>query len=99
MLRRTVAALVACLMAAAVVRTQDAGKLDYTTLGKIRDEGLNRSQALDHVSWLSDVYGPRLQGSPAMRQAAEWVEKRLTGWGLANVHEEKWPFGKGWALL
>jgi carboxypeptidase Q len=99
MVRRTVAALVACLMAAAVVRTQDAGKLDYTTLGKIRDEGLNRSQALDHVSWLSDVYGPRLQGSPAMRQAAEWVEKRLTGWGLANVHQEKWPFGRGWALL
>ncbi|HEX2452729.1 MAG TPA: M20/M25/M40 family metallo-hydrolase [Vicinamibacterales bacterium] len=99
MVRRTVAAIVACLIAAAVVHTQDAGKLDYTTLGKIRDEGLNRSQALDHVSWLSDVYGPRLQGSPAMRQAAEWVEKRLTAWGLANVHQEKWPFGKGWALL
>ena len=42
---------------------------------KIRDEGLNRSQALDHVSWLADVYGPRLQGSPAMRQAAEWVDE------------------------
>jgi len=99
MARRSIAVLVACLVAAAVVHTQDAGRLDYAMLGKIRDEGLNRSQALDHVSWLADVYGPRLQGSPAMKQAAEWVEKKLTGWGLAGVHEEKWPFGKGWALL
>jgi hypothetical protein len=98
MVRKSVAVFVACVVAAVVVHTQQAGGLDYAMLGKIRDEGLNRSQALDHVSWLADVYGPRLQGSPAMRQAAEWVEKKLTGWGLANVHEETWPFGKGWAL-
>src|SRR5947209_20429901 len=88
-----------CVMAAAAVHTQEAGRLDYTMLGRIRDEGLNRSQALDHVSWLADVYGPRLQGSPAMRQAADWVEKKLGGWGFANVHQEKWPFGKGSALM
>src|SRR5437899_8103572 len=88
-----------CVMAAAAVHTQEAGRLDYTMLGRIRDEGLNRSEALDHVSWLADVYGPRLQGSPAMRQAGEWVEKKLASWGLVKVHQEKWPFGKGWALL
>src|SRR5947207_2476515 len=97
MARRSVALLVACLLAAVVVHTQEAGKLDYAMFGKIRDEGLNHSQALDHVSWLADVYGPRLQGSPAMRQAAEWVEKKLGAWGLVNAHEEKWPFGRGWA--
>jgi carboxypeptidase Q len=99
MSRVSIALVLAGLTAATVVHTQEAGRLDYTMLGKIRDEALNRSQALDHVSWLADVYGPRLQGSPAMRQAAEWVEKKLTSWGLANVHEEKWPFGNGWALL
>jgi len=61
----------ACCLAVAVVHPQErtGGRLDYAMLSKIRDEGLNRSQALDHVSWLADVYGPRLQGSPAMRQA------------------------------
>ena len=33
-----------------------------------------------------------------MRQAADWVMKKLTGWGMSGVHQEKWPFGKGWAL-
>ena len=88
------------LLAAAVVRGQTAsGGVDYSIYSKIRDEGLNRSQVMDHVSWLADGYGPRLQGSPAMRQAADWVAKTLTGWGLANVHQEPFPFGKGWGLV
>ena len=97
-MRRTVIAIALCLATAvAAVHTQDT--LDYAMFSKIRDEGLNRSQALDHVIWLADVYGPRLQGSPAMRQAADWVAKTVGAWGLANVHQEKWPFGKGWSLV
>ena len=53
---------------------------------------------MDHLGWLSDVYGPRLTGSPAIKQASEWVQKRFKEWGLANIHEEPWPFGKGWSL-
>ena len=97
MRRPLIAIVVCCVAAAAVVHTQE--KLDYAMFSKIRDEGLNRSQALDHVSWLADVYGPRLQGSPAMRQAAEWVAKTVGAWGLVNVHQEKFPFGKGWSLV
>jgi hypothetical protein len=74
-------------------------KLDYATIGRIRDEGLNRSQVMDHVSWLSDVYGPRLTGSPAIMQASEWVIKKVTEWGLTNAHREPWKFGKGWSLV
>ena len=95
--RTLIAIALSVVTAATVVHTQD--KLDYAMFSKIRDEGLNRSQALDHVSWLADVYGPRLQGSPAMRQAAEWVAKTVGAWGMANVHQEKWPFGKGWSLV
>ncbi|HZS08140.1 MAG TPA: M20/M25/M40 family metallo-hydrolase [Blastocatellia bacterium] len=73
-------------------------QLDYAMLAKIREEGLNRSQVMDHVSWLSDVYGPRLTGSPTIRQASEWAQKKFREWGLANIHEEAWPFGKGWSL-
>ena len=39
-------------------------RLDDETIGRIRDEGLNRSQVMDHISWLADVYGPRLTGTP-----------------------------------
>ncbi|MBO0799949.1 MAG: hypothetical protein J2P31_14105, partial [Blastocatellia bacterium] len=73
-------------------------KLDYAMIARIKEEGLNRSQVMDHISWLSDVYGPRLTGSPAIKQASEWAQKRFKEWGLVNVHEESWPFGKGWSL-
>src|SRR5206468_12237283 len=102
LMRRVFIAVFLCCIAgtAVVVNTQEsAGGIDYAMLSRIRDEGLNRSQALDHVSWLADVYGPRLQGSPALRQAAESVEKKFGAWGRVNVHQEKWPFGRGWARV
>jgi len=73
--------------------------LDYATIAQIRDEGLNRSQVMDHISWLSDVYGPRLTGSPAILQASDWAIRKFNDWGLVNAHRETWPFGKGWALV
>src|SRR5262249_25953871 len=73
-------------------------KLDYAMIAKIREEGLNRSQVMDHISWLSDVYGPRLTGSPTIKQASDWAQNRFKEWGLSNIHEEQWPFGKGWSL-
>ncbi|MBL8203099.1 MAG: M20/M25/M40 family metallo-hydrolase [Blastocatellia bacterium] len=72
--------------------------LDYAMLAKIREEGLQRSQVMDHISWLSDVYGPRLTGSPAIKQASQWAQKKFKEWGLANIHEEEFAFGKGWSL-
>lgn len=76
----------------------NAEQLDYPMLARIRDEGLQRSQVMEHISWLSDVYGPRLTGSPAIKQASQWAQKKFKEWGLANIHEEEWPFGKGWSL-
>jgi hypothetical protein len=73
-------------------------KLDYATIGKIRDEGLNRSQVMDHIGWLADVYGPRLTGGPGIMQAGDWALKKFAEWGLANPHRETFPFGRGWSL-
>jgi carboxypeptidase Q len=94
-------AILISLLAASIVPFVGAQgeKLDFPMLGRIRDEGLSRSQVMDHVSWLSDVYGPRLTGSPAIQQASDWAMKKFTEWGLANVHQERWPFGKGWSLV
>ena len=96
-MRRTI--LVAALAVSALPILAQSEKLDFQMLGRIRDEGLSRSQVMDHVSWLSDVYGPRLTGSPAIQQASEWAMQRFREWGLANVHQERWAFGKGWSLV
>src|SRR5690349_23591010 len=91
--------LVAALAASALPIFAQTEKLDFAMLGRIRDEGLSRSQVMDHISWLSDVYGPRLTGSPAIQQASEWAMKKFGEWGLVNPHQERWAFGKGWSLV
>lgn len=91
--------LLAAVAVAVPIAQQPTEKLDYATIAQIRDEGLNRSQVMDHISWLSDVYGPRLTGGPAIMQASDWAIKKFTEWGLANPHRETWPLGKGWSLV
>jgi carboxypeptidase Q len=97
-MKRLILASMLAAGAASLVGAQSE-KLDYAMLGRIRDEGLSRSQVMDHISWLSDVYGPRLTGSPGLQQASEWAMKKFTEWGLANAHQERWIFGKGWSLV
>jgi carboxypeptidase Q len=65
----------------------------------LRQEGLDHSQVMDHLSSICDVYGPRLTGSQNLHRAQEWAVKTFTEWGLANAHLEDWgPFGRGWRL-
>jgi carboxypeptidase Q len=66
---------------------------------RIKDEGLNRSQVMQTLSYLSDVIGPRLTASPGMKRANDWTRDQLTKWGLQNARLEPWgPFGRGWSL-
>ena len=68
-------------------------------IARIKDEGMNRSQVMQTLSYLSDVIGPRLTASPGMKRANEWTRDQLTKWGLQNAHLEAWgPFGRGWTL-
>ena len=71
-------------------------KIDLDAVYKIKDEGLQRSKVMEIESYLTDVYGPRLTGSPNMKEAGDWAMKTMKDWGLSNVHEEAWPFGRGW---
>jgi hypothetical protein len=53
---------------------------------------------MEILSWLTDVYGPRLTNSPGYRKAGDWAVKEMTSWGLANAKLEPFgPFGRGWA--
>jgi carboxypeptidase Q len=66
---------------------------------RIKDEGLNRSQVMQTLSYLSDVIGPRLTASPGMKRANNWTRDTLEKWGMQNAHLEAWgPFGRGWSL-
>src|SRR5215468_2147699 len=71
-------------------------KVDLDAVYRIKDEGLQRSKVMDIESWLTDVYGPRLTNSPNIKEAADWAQKTMKVWGLANVHTESWTFGRGW---
>ncbi len=78
---------------------QDLEKVDSAVIAQIRDEGLNRSQVMEFLSYLSDVYGPRLSGSPGYLEAARWVRDKMESIGLENSHLEAWgPWGRGWTL-
>jgi carboxypeptidase Q len=73
-------------------------RVDADAMAKIRDEGMNRSQVMEVMSVLTDVYGARLTGSPTTKAAGEWAVKWLADRGAQNVRFESWgPFGRGWS--
>ncbi len=68
-------------------------------IDKIKEEGTQRSQVMQTLSYLTDVIGPRLTGTPALKRANEWTRDTMEKWGLQNAHLEAWgPFGRGWTL-
>ena len=76
-----------------LVQSQDGEDL----LARIRQEEKNNSQIMKTMHMFTDVYGPRLTGSPNHKAAAEWAVKQMTAWGLSNAHLEPWDFGHdGW---
>ncbi len=75
-------------------------QVDLAAIHRIKQEGLKRSQVMDHAFYLTDVHGPRLTASPGLRAAAEWVLGKYREWGLANPRLEPWgPFGRGWSQV
>ena len=86
------------LLAAIPLTAQEAPeKIDLTVLHDIKSQAFQHSQVMDHLFYISDVYGPRITSSPNHRAAAEWIVKRLQSYGLQNVHLEPWgPFGNSW---
>jgi hypothetical protein len=63
---------------------QPAEKIDIDVINKIKNEELKHSQVMETVSYLTDVIGPRLTGSPGLRKAQRYAIERLREWGIAN---------------
>ena len=73
--------------------------IDPDIVAKIKEEGLNNSQVMDTLFYLTDVYGPRLANSPMYNRAARWAVERLKSYGLENAGLEPWgEVGDGWTL-
>jgi hypothetical protein len=63
---------------------------------KIIDEAKHGSEIMTNLTYLSDVIGPRLTGSPNLRRANDWAAERMRAYGLSNVHLEGWSVPVGW---
>jgi len=80
---------------------QDGGSEDkeMSVTDVIIKHGIDNSEVMEIASWLTDVYGPRLTGSPMLDKATEWSVETLKEWGMDNVHLDEWgPFGRGWQM-
>lgn len=94
MLKRFVAlSLVLSLLVLPAIAQNGSGDL----LTRIRTEAMERSQIMRTMHMFTDLYGPRLTGSPNHKAAAEWAVKQMTAWGFENAHLEPWDFKHpGW---
>src|SRR5215217_2964805 len=95
MLKRRVVALSLVLSLLSLPLAAQNGSGDM--LSRIRKEAMDHSQIMKTVHMFTDVYGPRLTGSPNHKAAAEWAIKQMSAWGLENAHLEPWDFNhSGW---
>jgi hypothetical protein len=84
-------------VALAQAPARPAERIDAEVYWKIRREGTERSQAMRTLHHLTDVYGPRLTGSPNFKAAADWTVQQMKSWGFTNTRLEPWNFGHpGW---
>jgi carboxypeptidase Q len=71
-------------------------RVDLDVIHRVKSEALENSKVMEHLFYLTDVYGPRVTNSPGFFAAADWVVKQLGEWGI-SAHQEKWgPYGHGW---
>src|SRR2546426_8203630 len=85
------------LFAASVCALPAQEKVDLYTINRIKHEAFDNSKVMENAYYLTDVYGPRLTGSPGVQAAGDWAVRKLNEWGLSNARREKWgPFGRGW---
>ena len=86
-------------LSTAPIAAQTDGPDGKSDIDILREQGLEQSQVMDILSWICDVHGPRLTGSPNLRRAQQWALSTFKEWGLDNPHLESWgPFGKGWQM-
>jgi carboxypeptidase Q len=94
MLKRPIAIALA-VFALAPLAAQEHINADINA--RIRAEENGHSQIMRTLHFLTDVYGPRVTGTPSLKAAGEWAVTQMASWGFTNGHLEPWDFGHpGW---
>ena len=66
-----------------------------SVIENIIDEVNNSSQLENLAHELFDVIGPRLVGTPQMKNAHDWAVNKYTNWGI-NSYLHQWGVWRGW---
>src|SRR4051812_42619889 len=90
-------ALVCAFVLSPLTITTAQERTDPDINAKIVKEETDNSQIMKTLHVLTDLYGPRLTGSPSLKAAGDWAVKQMQSWGFENAHLEPWDFGHpGW---
>jgi carboxypeptidase Q len=69
---------------------------DRAAIDAIVLEGSARSHVAADLAYLTDVIGPRLTASAAMKRANDWTASKFREYGMDSTWLESWRFGRGW---
>ena len=69
-----------------------AATADNQLIGEIRDH----SELMANLEYLSDRIGPRMTGTPLLKQANEWTAEMFRKYGLSDVHLESYTIAHAW---
>lgn len=97
--RRIILTMFGIVLAAILVPPlpgQSGDQADLSVVHRIRAEAFDSSKVMEHVFFLSDVYGPRLTNSPGYHAAAAWAVKRMHEYGVDARFETWGRFGPSW---
>ncbi len=87
----------ALLLQASPLAAAQGPALNSEVVAKIRKEAMENSQIMNTLHYFTDVYGPRLTGSPNLESAGKWSVKQMKEWGFDKAEMEPWDFGSpGW---
>ena len=73
----------------------EAQNKDSVVVKAIVKEASDNSQLQSLAHQLVEVIGPRLVGTPQMKQAHDWAVKTYSEWGV-TARNEKWGEWRGW---
>lgn len=68
---------------------------DNVVINSMVNEANENSQLEQIAHELTDLIGPRLVGTPQMKQAHDWAVAKYAGWGI-SARNEQWGEWRGW---
>ncbi len=75
----------------------EGATVDWDIVARIREEGLQRSQIANTLSYMTDVLGARLTNSIAMDNAQHWALEEMKRIGLTRTSREPFmEYGVSW---